>query len=596
MLDYRRKSSIFANTNLNKNVMNKKTLKAFLLTFCILLNQQVVLSQARSEPGRYDILISEIMAKPAPEIGLPPVEYLELHSRLPYPVTLQNWRLTLGNTNKNLPDITLDSCGYAVLIAQKWLGDFASVCDSIYVLSSLAITDGGQALTLYNQNGEVIHYVSFKPEWHTEKIKQEGGWSLEMIDEGWPCAGGWNWNSSVDPLGGTPGRPNSIRNSLYDNNVPHITGVTLHDSVTLRVHFSKTLAQDTKNPVEFFRAEPYLKILTVNEVPPDFASWDIRFSEAVKPGTGYRLFADGEVSDCGGNRWQISEEVPFGRASLPEYNDLVINEILTNALGDENADYLEIYNRSSKIIDLKDVKVGYGGDTLPQKAVFALSKGFQMLPGTYLALCKRKKLTMEQYACRDEKALADCDSLPDFATTKGIIYLTDKSLRTIDRLAYTEEMHYPKLLTVKGVSLERLYPDMPTQDENNWRSAAESAGFGTPGYRNSQAGKALESSGFEIVPDVFSPDNDGFDDYTEVVCIFPDEENRVNIVLYNNQGHPVKRLANNVLCGSEARFRWDGTDNNDQPAPAGLYAVQIECWNLRTQKTLRKRMVAAIYR
>jgi hypothetical protein len=596
MLDYRRKSSIFANTNLNKNVMNKKTLKAFLLTFCILLNQRVVLSQVRSEPGRYDILITEIMAKPAPEVGLPPVEYLELHSRLPYPVTLQNWRLTLGNTNKSLPNITLDSCGYAVLIAQKWLEDFASVCDNIYILSSLAITDGGQALTLYNQNGEVIHYVSFKPEWHTEKIKQEGGWSLEIIDEGWPCAGGWNWNSSVDPLGGTPGRPNSIRNSLYDNTEPHITGVTLRDSVTLRVHFSKTLAQDTKNPMEFFRAEPYLKVLTVNEVQPDFASWDIRFSEAVEPSTVYRLLAAGEVSDCGGTRWEISEAVPFGRASPPEHNDLVINEILTNALGDENADYLEIYNRSSKIIDLKDVKVGYGGDTLPQKAVFALSKGFQMPPGTYLALCKRRNLTMEQYVCRDEKALADCDSLPDFATTKGIIYLTDRSLRTIDRLAYTEEMHYSKLLTVKGVSLERLYPDMPTQDENNWRSAAESAGFGTPGYRNSQAGNALESSGFEIIPDVFSPDNDGFDDYTEVVCTFPDEENRVNIVLYNNRGHPVKRLANNILCGSEARFRWDGTDDNNQPAPAGMYAVQIECWNLRTQKTLRKRLVAAIYR
>ena len=576
--------------------MIKKTLKALLLTFFILASRATVLSQSNSEPGRYDILISEIMAKPSPEVGLPAVEYIELHSRLPYPVTLRNWRLTLGNTNKNLPDITLDSCGFAVLIAQKWLDDFAQICDNVYILSSLAITDGGQALTLYNQNGEVVHFVSFKPEWHTEKIKQEGGWSLEMIDEGWPCAGDWNWDSSVDPLGGTPGRPNSIRNSLSDNTVPNITGVTLRDSVTLRVHLSKTLTFNVANPEELFRTEPYLKILTVNEVPPEFAAWDIRLAEAVGPSTAYRLLADGEVADCGGNRWLLNEEVPFGRASPPEHNDLVINELLTNAWGDENADYLEIHNRSNKIIDLKDVKVGYGGDTLPQKAVFAVSKGFQIQPGAYIALCKRKALTLEQYVCPNENALADCDSLPDFATAQGIIYLTDRSLRTIDRLAYTEEMHYSKLLTVKGVSLERLYADMPTQDENNWRSAAESAGYGTPGYRNSQAGNAFESSEFEVVPDVFSPDNDGFDDFTEVICSFPDEENRVNIGLYNNRGHPVKRLANNVLCGSEARFRWDGTDDNGQPAPAGMYVVQVECWNLRTQKTMRKRLVAAIYR
>lgn len=576
--------------------MIKKTLKALSLTFLILASRATVLSQSNAEPGRYDITISEIMAKPAPEIGLPSVEYIELHSRLPHPVTLQNWRLTLGNTNKNLPDITLDSCGYAVLIAQKWLEDFAAVCDNIYTLSSLAITDGGQALTLYDQNGEVIHFVNFKPEWHTEKIKQEGGWSLEMIDESWPCAGGWNWNSSVDPTGGTPGRPNSIRNLLSDNTAPYITGVTLRDSVTLRVHLSKTLTPDVANPEAFFHTEPYLRILTVNEVPPEFAALDIRFAEAVEHGTAYRMLADGEVADCGGNRWQLNEEVPFGKASPPEYNDLVINEFLTNAWGDENADYLEIYNRSDKIIDLKDVKVGYGGDTLPQKAAFAISKGFQMQPGAYIALCKRRSLTQEQYVCRNEKALADCDSLPDFATAQGIIYLTDRSLRTIDRLAYTEEMHYSKLLTVKGVSLERLYPDMPTQDENNWRSAAESAGYGTPGYRNSQAGNNLESSGFEVIPDVFSPDNDGFDDYTEVICTFPDGENRVNISLYSNRGQPVKQLANNVLCGSEARFRWDGTDDNGQAAPAGMYVVQIECWNLRTQKTLRRRLVVAIYR
>ena len=65
--------------------MTKKTLKALLLTASILLNHGNILSQTDSEPNRYDIIISEIMAKPTPEIGLPGVEYLELHSRLPHP-------------------------------------------------------------------------------------------------------------------------------------------------------------------------------------------------------------------------------------------------------------------------------------------------------------------------------------------------------------------------------------------------------------------------------------------------------------------------------------------------------------------------------
>ena len=576
--------------------MIKKTLKAFWLTVFILLTQNQILSQTNSEPKRYDIIICEIMAKPTPEIGLPAVEYIELHNRLPYPCTLQNWRLTLGNTSKKLPDITLDSCGYAVLIAQKYLGDFTPFCEHIYTLSSLTVTDGGQQLTLYNQHDEVIHYVSFRKTWHTEIIKQEGGWSLEMMDENWPCAGSENWNSSTSPLGGTPGQPNSIRNTLDNSITPIITGATMPDSTTLRVNFSKTLSADVVEQEGLFITSPPLNILSVREVPPEFSSIDIRFETAVQLNTDYTLYLSGTLTDCGENTYQTSEQIPFGRADPPKSFDLVINEILTNPRDNENADYLEIYNRSNHIIDLKEVKVGYGGDTLPQKAVVAVSKGWLLLPKTYVALCKQKSVTLQQYVCKDERRLVECDSLPDFAIGKGVIHLTDKSLQSIDRFSYAEEMHYSKLLTTKGVSLERLYADMPTQDDNNWRSAAESAGFGTPGYENSQTGNALENNEFEIVPEVFSPDNDGYEDFAEVVCSFSEEENRVTIVIYNNRGYPVKHLANNVLCGRTARFRWDGDDDRNQSAATGMYVVQLESWNLRTHKTIRKRKVVSIYR
>lgn len=576
--------------------MNVKTLKALLLTGFFLVTQNGVSGQNDSEPTRYDVIISEIMAKPTPEIGLPPVEYVELHNRLPHPVTLKNWQLKLGNTVKNLPDIAFDSYGYVVIIAQKYQEDIAPYCDHIVTLSSLSVTDGGQTLTLSNNEGEVIHYVSFKKSWHTESIKQEGGWALEMIDLGWPCAGSWNWDSSTDPLGGTPGKPNSIRNTLYDNTLPTISGVTTIDPSTLRVHLSKTVVVSITESISVFQTSPLLNILSIKEVAPEFSSVDILFSEPIKSDTQYRLKLKGTIVDCGGNSYDVDEETLFGNSHPPTKNDLVINEILTNPSDGSNADYVEIYNRSGRIIDLKDVKVGYGGDTLPQKSVNACSKGFQLRPNEYAVLCKQRLLTIQQYICKNEKVLIECDSLPDFAISRGVIHLTDRSLRSIDRLEYSEEMHYPKLLTTKGVSLERLYADRPTQEVSNWRSAAESAGYGTPGYRNSQAGCSETDAEFAVIPEVFSPDNDGIEDYAEVICQFSEEENRVSIMVFNNRGHLVKQLVNNVLCGSTANFLWDGIDDRGHSAPAGIYVVQIESWNLRTGKTSRKRKAVSIYR
>ena len=110
--------------------MNVKTLKTLFVMLFFFGTTQVAKGQTVSELERYDIIISEVMAKPTPTIGLPAVEYIELHNRLPHPVSLQNWKLNVGNTVKKLPNITLDSCGYAVIIAQKFETDFAPFCST----------------------------------------------------------------------------------------------------------------------------------------------------------------------------------------------------------------------------------------------------------------------------------------------------------------------------------------------------------------------------------------------------------------------------------------------------------------------------------
>lgn len=571
--------------------------KTFLLSFLAfaLCPLTVIFSQNILESRRYDVVISEIMAKPAPVVGLPEVEYIELHNRRQSKCVLHDWKLKVGNSLKTLPDAEIDSLGFAVVVAGKNLGLMQPLCNNIIPLSSLAITDGGQSITLYNADGEVVHHVAFKISWHAESLKQEGGWSLEMVDTDKPNAGKDNWKSSIAPAGGTPGGKNSVSGVIHDYTPPEIEALTMPDSVTLRVRFSESVSLPSGTD-DLFKVSPELEIVAVSEVPPDFSSLDVVFAVPPQSRRVYTLSVTGTVSDCAGNIARDGEERQFGVVSMPRRNALLVSELLASSFNGSDADYLEIYNNTNEIFDLKDLKVGYGGDTIPKKAVTAVPKGFQLLPGRYVALCKDRERTLEQYFCKNPGAVVQCDSLPNFAMSGGVVFLTDRSLQTVDKLQYDESMHYPKLLKTNGVALERLSFSRPTHDASNWFSAAETAGYGTPGYENSQMSRTDLSADFGVSSEVFSPDNDGFEDYLEIFCNFPDEGERLSVTIFSDIGHFVRHVAENVLCGKENVFLWDGLDDKGNQMPAGFYIVQFESWRLGGGKALRGRKAVAIYR
>ena len=103
---------------------------------------------------------------------------------------------------------------------------------------------------------------------------------------------------------------------------------------------------------------------------------------------------------------------------------------------------------------------------------------------------------------------------------------------------------------------------------------------------------ALPISETVITPEVISPNNDGFEDFAEINLRFPDLDNRLTISIYNARGKLVKHLANNVLCGNEAQFRWEGLDDQNQLLPSGMYVVMIQYWNLSGQSKRIKRVLS----
>ena len=89
-----------------------------------------------------------------------------------------------------------------------------------------------------------------------------------------------------------------------------------------------------------------------------------------------------------------------------------------------------------------------------------------------------------------------------------------------------------------GVSLERHDFNRPTQDEDNWHSAASTVLYATPGYQNSQV--LVPSPDPEEVwlePETFSPDQDGFEDVVSINYLF----NLTQTVVMAQSSHKIGR-------------------------------------------------------
>jgi len=100
----------------------------------------------------FDIVISEIMAKPSPMVNLPDAEYVELRNRTNFPINLNGWRLQLGNTSRAMSNTIIDANGYALVTAAgnaHLFSDYGTVAS----ISLSQSTDAGQTIRLSDNYG-----------------------------------------------------------------------------------------------------------------------------------------------------------------------------------------------------------------------------------------------------------------------------------------------------------------------------------------------------------------------------------------------------------------------------------------------------------
>jgi len=533
-------------------------------------------------PSVHDVLITEIMADPDPTKGLPNAEWIEIKNCSKRIISLNGWQIAdLGGRSKAFTNALLYPDSNVVLTGASNENKMQSFGRCLGVDDFPSLNNDADEIKLTNKKGQLIHFVSYDDSWYKNSIKAEGGWTLEMIDTENPCGAGINWTASVHPSGGTPGKINSVKKNNPDNELPYLIRAFAIDSLTIKLFFSESIDSTSAANTENFLLEGVSgKPVFALPISPSFKQVVIKLPYPIEKEKNYQVSVRG-IKDCADNSIENFNTTSFGLTTTCEKEDVIINEILFDPKG-SGSDYIELYNRSSKRVNLKTliianrISTGSIGDR-----VICSTDDYILNSNEYVAICNDKQDVFLNFPAHKKENIFQMTPFPSFPNDKGTVVLINNEGVIIDEVSYTDDWHFPLISNKEGVSLERIDPEEPTQQKDNWTSAAQDIGFGTPGRQNSQYRQDLQVQGtITALPEIFSPDQDGNDDLLTIYYSFRENGYVLNCKVFDAGGRVVRRLQRNLLCGLTGSFRWDGLDHNQQQLPTGPYIIFTEVFNL----------------
>ncbi|WP_337866984.1 lamin tail domain-containing protein [Ignavibacterium sp.] len=262
--------------------------------------------------------------------------------------------------------------------------------------------------------------------------------------------------------------------------------------------------------------------------------------------------------------------------NMPSYqrNTVVINEIMFDPDVD-NSEYIEFYNQSSDSINI-------GGWTISDENwnTYKLSStSFSLPPKSYFLLIADSimlsKYNLYNY---DYKIVVGTSSL-GLVNTGELILLKDVQGNVIDSVYYSDKWQNKNIISTKNKSLERINPALGSNDQFNWNTCVNEVG-GTPGFQNSifTENKSLQS-GVSVSPNPFSPDNDGFEDYTIINFNLSQAVSQIKLKIFDSRGRLVRTIYSNQPGSSKGSVIFDGLDDDGNPLRIGIYIILLESLN-----------------
>ncbi|MCF8463702.1 MAG: lamin tail domain-containing protein [Flavobacteriales bacterium] len=532
-----------------------------------------------SPSGFRDIVINEFMPDPSPVVGLADAEYVEVYNASDSYIDLTGWKLGDAASFGTVGAHIIAPGEFALLIATGSAPLFAFYPNVVTVTSFPSLNNAGDDIILQDANEETIDQLRYDLSWYQDEAKEDGGYSLEQINPFAACSNPGNWRASEHPLGGTPTSQNSLFDNTPDTMGPALTTVVVLGPQTIQLNLNEALNVGGISASNI-SIEPVLTVASANANAPSNNSISVNFTAPIDSGIVYTVTITG-ITDCEGNLQQLDSVRTFILPFDADSGDFVINEVLFDPFTG-GSDYVELVNVTARPLNLKGwLLAAYDEDDGVSSLRVITQENYAVPAGGYVLIAEDTANVMMNYVQHGINNFIEAD-MPTYNNDSGTVYLLRNDSILMEYFSYSDDMHFPLLSIVDGVSLERLDVNRPVNDKGNWHSAAQTVGFGTPGLENSQYYPTSGAVGdVSMDPEIFSPyDEDGYNDVLNINYSFTEPGFVGTIRIYDANGRPVRSLITNELLETAGTFTWDGTTDKREKARIGIYIVLFEAFSV----------------
>ena len=504
-----------------------------------------------------DLIINEVLSnEPGSFTSL---EWIELYNDSDSSIDLSDYNLVISNDTIMFNSTIIQADEYFILCRKLYSQSTETSFESYWGNNSQTWGDSPfeqnlaepieVSFSLSNSQG-VIQLLKQQMIISTFSWEQSGGdgfsWERKFVDSNYVA-------QSVSKSSSTPGFLNSISLLPLDISI---------DSVEIEmIDFVPYYKFKITNRSNSFIDNALLQIIDstnavvhsmqLSSVLPD-TNTQFETSFSFESNSYYQSFT--AVVDLIGDMRVSNDSLQFQGVSS-QYPPLILSEFLANPEGKDSSEWIEVYNRSSEIIDISEWQIGDAKSLTPMTP-----EPFYIYPNKYFIIVNDFDNFMEQNIFVSAIIIGN-GNWGKLNNDGDIIRLADTLNIIADTYSYTN--------TYDGnYTIARNIPDNLSQ----WGRSAVSKG--TPGHENdlfeyTQDGKIQ----MHLSSKYISPDNDGFEDNLTIELSVPKSES-YTLKLYDINGQIVKTFVEDENLISQS-IGWNGKGDNNKKLPVGIYILYL---------------------